>query len=99
MQTYSVELAKNSGAGNGTPQSWSGGHGVIAVEATFGGGSVALQFVGPNGAWLPVLDAITGVAISLTAAGSARFFLPPGSIRIVATTATAVYAIAARVPA
>ena len=70
---------------------WGGGRGVFAVVATFGGGSVTLQYLGPDGStWL------TG-ATALTANGLVAFELPPGKIRAAVTTATAVYASAEQV--
>lgn len=97
MQSASSELMRN-GSGTGAAQHWPGGEGVLSVRATFGGGNVAFQCLGPNATWLPVPDATTGNAVVLTTAGTARFALPPTQIRAVATTATAVYASAARVP-
>ena len=97
MQTAGGELLRN-GSANSQPMQWLGGHGVLSVEATWGGGNVALQYGGPNGAWLPVENAQAGTAISLTANGTARFFLPPGQIRLAVTTASAVFARADRVP-
>lgn len=97
MNTAGVELLRNASATSAAVQ-WPGGQGVLTAEATWGGGSVALQYTGPNGAWLAVPDSVSGAAISLTANGMARFILPPGQIRALVTTATAVYARADRVP-
>lgn len=74
--------------GNATSNSalWDGGRGVFAVVATFGGGNVALQYLGPDeSTWLTVGSA-------LTANGLFSFDLPPGRIRAAVTTATGVYA-------
>lgn len=86
--------------GAGASIDWPGGQGVFFVEsATFGGGTVGLQFQGPNGNWVPVNDFATSVAISLTTVASANFLAPAGPLRAVATTATAVYASVVGMPA
>ena len=78
-------LLSNASA-TGAAAQWSGGRGVFSVAATFGGGSVTLQYLGPDGStWL------TG-ATALTAAGLVAFELPPGQIRAAVVTATGVYA-------
>lgn len=85
--------------GASVAQDWPGGDGVFFVEAaTFGGGSVALQFQGPAGNWVPVINYATVTPISLTAVGMANFRAPAGKMRAVPTTATAVYASAVGVP-
>lgn len=67
---------------------WSGGTGVFQVVATFGGGSVSLQYLGPNGStWVAA-----GSDTTLAANGGGVFTLPPGKIRAAVATATAVYA-------
>ena len=83
----------SNGSGTGTQKQWPGGKGVFDVVATFGGGSVALQYLGADGTtWKTPTNG------SLTAAGEFVFELPPVPIRCLATTATAVYARAARIP-
>lgn len=78
-------LLSNASATSSASQ-WGGGRGIFSVVATFGGGSVTLQYLGPDeSTWL------TG-ATALTANGLIAFELPPGSIRVLVTTATAVYA-------
>jgi hypothetical protein len=70
-----------------------GGTYQVAVVATFGGGSVGLQMLGPDGStWLAVHAA-------LTAAGAAVVDIPQGQFRLAITTATAVYASVISVPA
>jgi hypothetical protein len=62
------------------------------VVATFGGGSVTFQQLGPDGlTWLTVSPAIV-------ANGGGTFYVPPGNFRIAIVTATAVYADVCRVP-
>lgn len=69
-----------------------GGRYQFAVTATFGGGSVGIEMLGPNGSsWLLV-------ATALTAAGVVTYELPPGQYRVVIATATAVYVTIVRVP-
>lgn len=84
-------LGENAGAGNGSAVAWPGGQGVFMATATFGGGTVKLQtqMRDTNGTWVDVDGA------SLSAAGTKVFYLGPCPIRMVATTATAVYAYAA----
>lgn len=97
MNSAGVELLNNAAA-TGTGQSWPGGRGLFVALATFGGGSVGLQFLGPDGVtWLPC-QSVAGADVSLTAAGSTLFEQPPGSLRAVVATATAVYARADRIP-
>lgn len=84
------QLLNNSNAtGAGAP--WSAGRGLFSVVANFsGGGSVQLQYMGPNGStWLDV-------GAALTANGLQTFALPQGLIRAVVVTATAVFAAAER---
>ena len=71
---------------------WDGGDGMLLVDATFGGGSVALQILSPVGIWLPVQNYATVTPISLTVNGTANFRAPAGRLRAVITTATAVNA-------
>lgn len=92
MNTYGVSLLSNASA-TGAALYWAGGRGLFVAEATFGGGSVALEYQGPSGAWLST------PAVSLTAAGGVIFELPPCQIRAAVVTATAVYARADRIPA
>ncbi len=92
MHTASVTLLHNEAA-TSAAMHWPGGKGNFVVVAAFGGGSVALQYLASdNATWITHTDS------SLTAAGMFNFELPPGQIRALVTTATAVYAIAARIP-
>lgn len=68
---------------------WRGGRGTFLAVATFGGGTVKLQALGPDAStWI---DA--GSDTTLTAAGGGNFELPPGQLRVNVATATAVYAV------
>lgn len=92
MHTASVPLLVN-GAATTAAKAWPGGKGMFAVKATFGGGSVALQVLLPDGStWY------TPAGLSLTADGAVLFELPPCLVRALVTTATAVYATADRIP-
>jgi hypothetical protein len=86
-----VVLASNASA-TGAAATWPGGPGTFTAAATFSGGTVKLQYLGPDGStWI---DA--GTDTTLTAAGGGIFELPPGQqIRCNIATATAVYASAA----
>lgn len=86
-----VILASNASA-TGAATSWPGGPGTFTAVGTFGGGTVKLQYLLPDGStW-----ADAGTDTTLTAAGGGIFELSPGaSIRCSITTATAVYASAA----
>lgn len=81
-----VILLENAGTGNGADKVVSGGQYAFIAEATFGGGTVKLQIKLPQGTYGDVATA------SLTAAGMVAVFLPAGTYRAVATTATANYA-------
>lgn len=91
MNSAGVLLLSNASA-TGAAAKWPGGRGLFTAEATFGGGSVALEYLGPNGSWLAT------PTVSLSANGGALFELPPGEIRAAVVTATAVYARADRIP-
>lgn len=73
---------------------WPGGRGSFMAKATWGGGSVKLQTLMPDLAtWIDVKND-AGTAISLSADGMLLFDLPPGQVKAVIATATAVYAYA-----
>lgn len=92
MNSFSADLIKND-VGASVPQYWVGGRGMFTAVATWGGGSVALQYRGPDGStWL---DTPT---VSLSANGGTVFDLPPCQVRAVPNTATGVYASIARIP-
>lgn len=83
-----LPLAENATTGNGTAYAWKGGKGIFTAEATWGGGSVKLQYQTANGTWLDVTNG------SFTANGYLSFDLPPGMLRVVIATSTVVYAYA-----
>ncbi len=71
-----LELLSNASA-TGSGKVWNGGEGAFLVAGTFGGATVTLQILGPDGStWLDV-----GTDAALTAAGAVGFSLPPGTIR------------------
>ena len=76
-----IDLLDNAGA-TGAAQQWPGGAGVFAVTGTFGGATVKLQQLGPDGTtWLDV----AGGDVDLLAPGQGGFVLPAGLIRAVVT--------------
>lgn len=84
-------LLENASA-TGLPAMWGGGQGVFSAVATFGGATVSLQSLLPDGTtWGNVSS-----ATALTAAGFATFILPPGQIRAAVTggAPSAIYAAA-----
>lgn len=71
-----------------------GGKYGVGAMATFGGGSVSLEFLQADGStWTAV-----GTSTTFTAAGYAAVDLPPGQYRINVTTATAAYATVTGIP-
>ena len=71
-----------------------GGKYGAAVVATFGGGSVKLQTLGPDGSTYVSVSSGT----DFSAAGYATVDLPPGQYRFTIATATAVYAAVTGIP-
>lgn len=71
-----------------------GGKYAAAAVATFGGGSVKLQALGPDGSTYLSVSSTT----DFTAAGYGVVDLPAGQYRFTVATATAVYASVYRVP-
>ena len=92
MQSASLQLLKNASATSAVFQ-WPGGRGWFSAKATWGGGSVGLQYM------LPDNTTYVAAHTALTADGGVAFELPPCTVKCVVTTATAVYAQAARIPA
>lgn len=82
----------SNAAATGSSFAWPGGTGVFMAEATWGGGSVSLQYQLPNGAWVAA-----GADTTLTANGGGVFELPPCNIRAAVSVATAAYATATHV--
>jgi hypothetical protein len=86
-----ITLVSNASA-TGAWFQWPGGRGEFRVEGTFPG-TVKLECRGPNGTAQDV-----GVDTTLTASGGGIFELGAGEIRCNIATATAVYAMALRIP-
>jgi hypothetical protein len=86
-----IVLASNASA-TGDWFMWPGGRGEFRVEGSFPG-TVKLECKGPNGTAQDV-----GTNTTLTAAGGGLFELGAGEIRANIATATAVYAMALRIP-
>ena len=70
-----------------------GGYYQLAASATWSGGSVKGQQLGPDGSTL-----LDPPSFSLSANGVVYAYLPAGMYKITVTTATAVYAALSRVP-
>ncbi|MGE0736042.1 MAG: hypothetical protein AB7G15_17145 [Alphaproteobacteria bacterium] len=67
----------NNAAATGNPARWPGGKGSFVVAGTFGGATVKLQLLGPDGAtWLDV-----SAATALAAVGHAVFEAGAGQLR------------------
>lgn len=92
MPSSEAVILMENGTGNGSDKIISGGHYGMTAEATFGGGSVKLQIKLPQGNYADVAN------MSHSAAGLLSTYLPPGTYRAVATTATAAYARLVRIP-
>lgn len=94
MQSLSAVLLDNADA-TGATTTWQGGRARFTAVGTFGGGTVNLEFLGPdNATWVPY------DATGLTAAGSLVIETVPGSLRASVTggTPSALYARLDRVP-
>ncbi|MDI1263895.1 MAG: hypothetical protein PS018_11620 [bacterium] len=67
--------------GNSSAVDWVGGRGVFAVFGTFNGATVKLQWSPDDGTtWLDV-DRLGDTYVTLSAAGSGGFELPPCKLR------------------
>lgn len=88
MRGANITLLSNASA-TGSAFAWPGGRGYFTAEATWGGGTVKLQFKTLNSTTY-----IDVTSVSLTANGGVAFELPPGEIRANVATATAVYSYA-----
>ena len=67
----------DNAAATGSAKTWSGGRGQFKALGSFGGATVTLQILGPDGAtWLSL-----GSDAALTAAGVANFDAPSGQLR------------------
>ena len=93
-------LATALGPGQTPPIDWEGGEGTLAVNSSaWGGGSVALQIMMPDGNYYTVQNYATTTPISMTSNGTANFRAPAGKLSLLITTATNVNAWAVGVPA
>jgi hypothetical protein len=94
MTTAVDEVSFSNISANTAAFTLKGGYYLVAAVATFGGGSVELQVLGPDQS--TYLSAPT--ALKLTAAGTIAGYLPPGQYRFTIVTATAVFCSVAGVP-
>lgn len=90
-----IQLQSNASATGAGVYDWPGGLGHFQVKGTFGGGTVALETLHPDGTtWLPLGD-----DASLDAAGAFNFELPACKIRAaLAGTVSAVHAWVTSIP-
>ena len=89
-----IDLVTN-GSATGSAFSIVGGRYIMAVEATFSGGSVALQAKGPNGTWINAMTAVSanGFTDVVLADGSeVRLAVASGSPTAIYATLTTVRA-------
>lgn len=87
LQNSLINLLDNTGAALPGVK-WVGGMGMCSVHATFGGGTVTLQYMDPKSpaTWIAV-----GTDTTFSADGGGGFVLPAGTlIRVSIATATAV---------
>lgn len=91
MRGSRLDLITNGNA-TGSDYTWPGGRGMFTVAGTFGGATVKLQFLGPDGS--TYIDA--GAYTTLTAAGGGNFDLPQGKVRAAVSggSPSGIYAIA-----
>lgn len=84
-------LLENASA-TGAWMPWNGGAGVFTVAGNFGGATVTLQFMGPDG----VTAIPMGVDTTISTAGGAYFVFSSGRIRAAVTggSPTGLYAAA-----
>lgn len=94
MATSTEAVSFSNISASTAPFALRGGKYGVATLATFGGGSVKLQALGPDGSTYLSLSS----ASDFTAAGGAVVDLPPGQYRFTIATATAVYASVCRIP-
>ena len=93
--TESLRLLQNASA-TGAAKGWPGGAGVFTATGTFGGATVKLQQLGPDGTtWLD----ISGDAVTLSTPGQGGFVLPAGPVRaaVVGGTPSGLDAVAVQV--
>lgn len=87
MAEKNISLLSGASATGASVAVGFGGDYVLAVAGTFGGGTVGLQMLGPDGSsWIAIADA--SGAIALTAAGATVVSIPAGSYRATITGAT-----------
>jgi len=92
---YVFQLITN-GSATGDSVWWRGGKGRFSVAGTLtGGGSISLEYLGPDATtWITATDN-TSSPITLTAGGGVNFELPAGPIRAaISGTLNGVYATA-----
>ncbi|SFH96573.1 hypothetical protein [Planctomicrobium piriforme] len=81
-------FAAQTADGNSTAFDWPGGVGVMIANSTFGSGTVKLQMSPDDPTGTPT-NWVDVTSISMTAAGTVRFELPPCKVRCVLSGSTA----------
>lgn len=79
-------IANGSSASDQVSFAWPGGPAWFVAHATWGGGSVTLEYEATSGTW------ITVPSCALTANGIVSTTIPAGNVRVTVATATAAYA-------
>lgn len=92
MRAPESKLPLNNVAADSAAFTLLGGKYCIDAVATFGGGSLTLQRLGPDG-----VTQITATA-AILAAGTVNVDLPPGQYKVAVATATAAYLRITRIP-
>ena len=106
MGDHEAFLISNQAAGSYPFRLDIGGRYMMTVHATFGGGTVKLQVLGPDGVtYLDVQGTFNNagaevdlVISTFSSDGTKVYDLAPGQYKFLVTTATAVYAAIARCP-
>lgn len=92
-QVAFINSVDQSPYGAGLGFDYPGGIGKMMASATWSGGNVRLEMLGPDGStWLAVDQYAQATTAQLSANGMATFIAPAGRMRVNVTTATAVYA-------
>ena len=88
-----LDLLSNASA-TGSAVAWPGGSGSFMCAGTFGGATVTLQFLGPDGTTYLAM----GTDTTLTANGGGNFFIAPCTLRclVAGGPPSGLYAVAVR---
>lgn len=84
----------NAAAGTSADFTLMGGEYLLVVGATGSGGTVTLNVKSDDGTY----EKVTPVETAITAAGTNRYVIPPGTYQLVIATLTAITATIIRIP-